>query len=76
MPVAYYPSVTVIAPDGMTADAWATALSVLGPDGLKLLAGTGIEAMLLCGTAEDHTYAYTPGFEAYVRRFPPDWPEE
>jgi thiamine biosynthesis lipoprotein len=31
------PSVTVIAPTAMEADIWATALSVLGPDGLKRL---------------------------------------
>lgn len=30
-------SVTVVADDAMTADAWATALSVLGPEGLSLL---------------------------------------
>jgi thiamine biosynthesis lipoprotein len=36
-PADQIPSVTVIAPDTVTADAWATALSVLGKDGLNLV---------------------------------------
>lgn len=60
-------SVTVIAPDCMTADAWATALSVLGPEGLvKIDAMDGIEAMLITGEAEDHQYHDSAGFRRYV----------
>ena len=65
---AEYPaSVTVIAPDAMTADAWATALSVLGKVGLKLLNAKkhdGIEAMIVVGTsAEDCEMFSTKGYE-------------
>ncbi|MBN1553721.1 MAG: FAD:protein FMN transferase [Phycisphaerae bacterium] len=65
-PVDTYPSVTVVAPDATTADAWATALSVLGPDGLKLLSGTEIEALIVIGTPEKHTYVNTPGMNALI----------
>jgi thiamine biosynthesis lipoprotein len=41
-------SVTVVAGDAMTADAWATALTVLGPAGLELLpAGERVEALIV-----------------------------
>ena len=36
-PAAAVSSVTVVAGDAITADAWATALTVLGPEGLELL---------------------------------------
>ncbi len=61
------PSVTVIAPDAMTADAWATALSVLGPAGLEKLKGTKIEAMILMGETEETTVYYAT--ENFERRF-------
>lgn len=58
-------AVTVVGPDATTADIWATALSVLGPDGLSLL-GADLHAMLV--TADDtHETGMkvwlTPGFE-------------
>jgi len=57
------PSVTVVAPDATTADAWATALSVLGPEGLKLLpTAEGVEAMVIAGTAENYQCHVTAGF--------------
>jgi thiamine biosynthesis lipoprotein len=57
------PSVTVVAPDATTADIWATALSVLGPEGFKgLPAGAGIEAMIVTGAPEDHKLHMTEGF--------------
>ncbi|MFW6061938.1 MAG: FAD:protein FMN transferase, partial [Planctomycetota bacterium] len=62
-PVDAAPSVTVVAPTAMTADAWATALSVLGEDGLRLLEGReGVEALLVIGTPADHRIRMTPGF--------------
>jgi thiamine biosynthesis lipoprotein len=61
------PSVTVIAPDAMTADAWATALSVLGPAGLEKLKGTKVEAMILMGDTEETTVYYAT--ENFERRF-------
>ena len=56
-------SVTVFAPTAMAADAWATALSVLGVDGLKMIPpGSDIEAMLVIGDAEVNDCVVTPGF--------------
>ena len=58
-------SVTVVAPDAMTADAWATALSVLGVNGLDLLKReelAGVEAMIVFGGPEDHRTEMTEGF--------------
>jgi thiamine biosynthesis lipoprotein len=68
-PVDAYPSVTVVAPDATTADAWATALSVLGPDGLKLLP-KNVEALVVIGTPEKHTYLTTPGMNALIKPVP------
>ncbi|MBN1942736.1 MAG: FAD:protein FMN transferase [Phycisphaerae bacterium] len=65
MPADAYPSVTVVAPDATTADAWATALSVLGPDGLKLLPDH-VEALIVIGGPEKHTYLTTPGMNALI----------
>jgi thiamine biosynthesis lipoprotein len=60
-PVDRVPSVTVIADDAMTADGWATALSVLGKGGLKRLPA-GIDAMLIDGQTKRATA--TAGFVA------------
>lgn len=66
-PVDEAPSVTVIAPDALTADAWATGLSVLGPAGLaKIEQSPGVEAMLVTGTPEDHQVHYSSGFQRFV----------
>ncbi len=51
LPVEGVPSVTVIAADAVTADAWATALSVDGVHGLTHLA-PGVEALLVVGAAD------------------------
>lgn len=49
-------SVTVVAPDGATADALATAVSVLGPDrGLKLIEATPGAAALVLNDGEGKT---------------------
>jgi len=62
-------SVTVWAPTATVADAWATALSVLGPDGLSLLGTDGrIEAMLVVGTEQDHRIVKTDGFDKLLAR--------
>jgi thiamine biosynthesis lipoprotein len=59
-------SVTVVAMDAMTADAWATALSVLGPErGLELLQrpeNERIEAMFVVGRRDDYATPCTEGF--------------
>jgi FAD:protein FMN transferase len=66
-PALLTPSVTVIAPTATAADAWATALSVLGPEGTRMIdPESGIEALLVLGTAEEHELLKTPGFDAYL----------
>ena len=56
-------SVTVVASRAITADVWATALSVLGPDGFDRLPD-GVEAMIVAGTKDDYRIHGTPGFRA------------
>ena len=57
------PSVTVAAPTAAAADAWATALSVLGLEGLASIpAGQGIEALVITGEPEDWSTNHTAGF--------------
>ena len=64
-------SVSVLAPDCLTADALATALVVLGPDeGLPLLAAAfpGVEALFLLRQPDGScTEIATPGFAAALR---------
>ena len=52
-------SVTVLAPSAMEADIWATALSVLGPEGLDRLP-EGFEAMLVIRGEESPQLIATP----------------
>ena len=67
-PVTAVPSVTVIAPTAVDADVWATALSVLGPDGLSLLPdGAGIAALVISGRAEDWEASASEGFARYIK---------
>ncbi len=66
-PADLYPSVTVIARDTVTADAWATALSVLGPAGFELIpAESEIEAMVVVGTADKYDIRTTAGFNKFI----------
>jgi thiamine biosynthesis lipoprotein len=71
-PAAQAPSVTVIAADGLTADAWATAFSVLGvAEGRELLeAGQTpeLEVMWITGSADQPAIAKTEGFDRYVAK--------
>ncbi len=64
-PVADAPSVTVVAPTAMVADAWATALSVLGEEGLAMLP-EGVEAMLVMGPPENHKTLTSSGFDRFL----------
>ncbi|MCJ7752256.1 MAG: FAD:protein FMN transferase, partial [Armatimonadetes bacterium] len=59
-------SVTVVAQTAMEADIWATALSVLGRDGIERLP-SGVEAMLVIGEADDYDMVCTPGFKDMMR---------
>ena len=69
-PVEDVHSVTVVSlgaadrpPSATDADAWSTALTVLGPDGLKRLADRpGMEAMMISGTPEAPVIRMTDGF--------------
>ncbi|MFW5844876.1 MAG: FAD:protein FMN transferase [Planctomycetota bacterium] len=58
------PSATVIAPTAMQADIGATALSVLGEEGLTLLP-EGCEALLVLGSADEARQVQTPGFARF-----------
>ena len=53
------PSATVLAPTALQADIWATALSVLGEEGLEWLP-YGVDGMLVLGTADDYRIVCTP----------------
>lgn len=67
-PAAQAPAVTVIAPDGITADAWATALSVLRvEEGRPLVEQLdGVEARWFRGSADRLETASSSGFASYV----------
>ncbi|GAH78550.1 unnamed protein product, partial [marine sediment metagenome] len=74
LPQGHASSVTVVSvttesspPSATATDAWATALSVLGPDGLKLINGRpGLEAMIVTGSPKDHKIHMSKGFEALL----------
>ncbi len=69
------PSVTVVAPTAITADIWATALSVLGAEGLSLLpADAHIEAMVVEGTAQDFRIRTSDGFAKLLEAPPATQP--
>jgi thiamine biosynthesis lipoprotein len=56
-------SATVLAPDAMTADGWATALCVLGETGLSRLP-RGVEALLVSGGPASLRAVVTPGMRS------------
>ena len=69
LPAQACPSVTVVAGDAVTADAWATALSVLGPAGFELIPpDADIEAMIILGPATNPKIKSTPGFNKYLAK--------
>jgi thiamine biosynthesis lipoprotein ApbE len=51
----------------MTADIWATALSVLGPDGLDRLPN-GIDAMLIVASDDQYHVIETDGFRKMLEK--------
>jgi len=74
-PVDLAPSVTVVAPTATAADAWATALSVLGEGGLELISeNSGLEAMLIIGGPKDYRLVMTPGFGELLSKSPAQSP--
>lgn len=67
-PAEMTPSVTVIAPDTTTADVWATALSVLGVEGLSRLP-EGVEALIVMGTDDgNYSLAATGGMTDWLKQ--------
>jgi thiamine biosynthesis lipoprotein len=67
------PSATVIADNAAVADAWATALSVLGVDGFDYLPkADGIDAMIVTGSSDNFKIHMTAGFAAYIKEKLPD----
>ncbi|MFQ5806516.1 MAG: FAD:protein FMN transferase [Phycisphaerae bacterium] len=69
-PAEQAPSVTVIAGDGLTADAWSTAFSVLSIDEGRKLLETGrapqIEVMWITGPGDQPIIEKTAGFDKYL----------
>jgi len=59
-------AVTVMADDALTADIWATALSVLGPEGFDRMP-EGVEALIIEGDAETYRVHATSGFWRHFR---------
>lgn len=59
------PSVTVIANSAMEADIWATAISVMGKEGLELLPD-GVEAFLIQGIKNNESYICSQGYQFYT----------
>jgi len=70
-------SVTVVAPTAVAADIWATALSVLGPDGFKRLP-KGVDALIILGSKDDYQIVCTAGFRELLEEPVPErlavWP--
>lgn len=69
-PAEQSPQVTVMAPDGLSADAWATALSVLSvEEGQALIAAgklPGIEVLWILSEGDRLVIHQTPGFAQHV----------
>lgn len=69
-PAEQSPSVTVIAADGLTADAWATVFSVLTiEEGRQLIAGgktPQLEVMWITGSVAEPIEEKTAGFDSYI----------
>lgn len=63
VPVAGAPMVMVAGPRATLTDGWSTALSVMGPAGLKALPG-GLQAMMLSRQQDETSARSTPGFAA------------
>lgn len=64
-PVDAVPQVTVVAASAVLSEGWSTALSVLGPEGLKLLP-SGVESMLITETNHDAQVYKSPNFNALL----------
>ena len=71
LPAEMTPSVTTVAPTAAIADGWATALGVLGAEGLRLIpADSDIEAAIIIGTPQKYEIRVTEGFERFFDKRP------
>ncbi len=62
-------SATVLGPEAAATDAWATALAVLGRDGLELLGNhKEMSAVLVTGDRKSPETILTPGMESFFRK--------
>ena len=60
-------SVTVVHSTAMEADAWATALTVLGAErALAIALQQGLAVYFIRRTDDDFTHSYTPAFESFL----------
>ena len=64
-PVDAVPQVTTVAASAILSEGWSTALSVLGPEGLKLLPA-GVESMLITETNHVAQVYKSPHFDAFL----------
>jgi thiamine biosynthesis lipoprotein len=64
-PVDAVPQVTTVAASTIFSEGWSTALSVLGPEGLKLLP-SGVESILICGTDRQAQVFKSPHFDTLL----------
>lgn len=73
MPADMVPAVTVVGPTAMEAGLWATALSVLGPDGLDAMKrhNPALEALVITGDEHDWQAHATAGMRAMMLRVEP-----
>lgn len=59
-------AVSVIAPTALAADAWATALTVLGPAGMRLADHAGLAVRMVTGDADDAREFLSAPLEAMI----------
>jgi FAD:protein FMN transferase len=65
LPVDSVPQVTVIASEGIISDGWSTSLTVLGPEGLRLLP-PDVEALMIVTSNGRVSVHKTPGFDHWL----------
>jgi thiamine biosynthesis lipoprotein len=64
-------SVTVVHPSATLADAWATALTVLGPEaGMAVARASGLAVYCITREGRGFTSSHTPAFEPYLAAAP------
>ncbi len=64
-PVDAVPQVTIVAANAVISEAWSTALSILGPEGIKLMP-TGVEALLITEVNHQTQVHKSPRFDVLL----------